>query len=38
VDKYRMLVEGFMLNKIPVADSIEDAVHMVEAMRRYKSC
>jgi acyl-CoA synthetase (NDP forming) len=38
VDKYRMLVEGFMLNKIPVADSIEDAVHMAEAMRRYKSC
>jgi acetate---CoA ligase (ADP-forming) len=38
VDKYQMLVEGFMLNKIPVADSIEDAVHMVEAMRRYKSC
>jgi len=38
VDKYKMLVEGFMLNKIPVADSIEDAIHMAEAMRRYKSC
>jgi acetate---CoA ligase (ADP-forming) len=38
VDKYQMLVEGFMLNKIPVADSIEDAIHMAEAMRRYKSC
>jgi len=37
-DKYKMLVEGFMLNKIPVADSIEDAIHMAEAMRRYKSC
>ncbi len=38
VDKYKMLIEGFMLNKIPVADSIEDAIHMAEAMRRYKSC
>lgn len=38
VDKYAMLVEGFMLNKTPVADSIEDAIHMAEAMRRYKSC
>ncbi|MBA4418619.1 MAG: CoA-binding protein [Syntrophus sp. (in: bacteria)] len=38
VDKYSMLIEGFMLNKIPVAHSVEDAVHMAEAMRRYKAC
>ena len=36
VDKYKMLVEGFMLNNVPVADSVEDAVHMAEAMRRYR--
>jgi acetyltransferase len=38
VDKYKMLVEGFMLNNVPVADSVEDAVHMAEAMRRYRPC
>jgi len=38
VDKYSMLIEGFMLNKVPVAHSVEDAVHMAEAMRRYKAC
>ena len=38
VDKYSMLIEGFMLNGIPVAHSVEDAVHMAEAMRRNQSC
>ncbi len=38
VEKYRMFVEGFELNRIPVSHSIEGAVLMVEAMRRYRSC
>lgn len=38
VEKYRMLVEGFNLNNLPVAHSVEDAVHMAEAMRRNKLC
>lgn len=33
VDKYNMLIEGFTLNNMPVAQ-----VHMAEAMRRYGSC
>ena len=37
VEKYRMLVEGFELNRIPVAHSVEGAVQMVEAMRRCRS-
>jgi acyl-CoA synthetase (NDP forming) len=36
VEKYRMFIEGFELNRIPVAHSIEGAVHMAEAMRRYR--
>jgi len=38
VEKYRMFVEGFELNRIPVSHSIDGAVLMVEAMRRYMSC
>ena len=38
VDKYLMFVEGFQLNKIPVAHSIEEAVHMAEALRRNQPC
>jgi acetyltransferase len=34
VEKYRMLIDGFELNGIPVSDSIEGAVKMVEAIRR----
>ena len=34
VAKYRMLIEGFELNHIPVSDAIEGAVLMVEALRR----
>ena len=37
-EKYRMLIEGFELNRIPVSSSIEGAVLMVEAMRRYQPC
>ncbi len=38
LEKYRMLVEGFALNGIPVAHSVEDAIHMAEALRRNKPC
>jgi acetyltransferase len=38
VEKYLMFVEGFQLNKIPVAHSIEEAVHMAEALRRHQPC
>jgi acetyltransferase len=38
VEKYRIIVEGFNAYTIPVAHSVEDAVHMAEAMRRNKSC
>jgi len=38
VEKYRIFIEGFELNRIPVAHSIEGAVHMAEAMRRCKAC
>ncbi len=38
VDKFRMLIEGFELNQVPVAASIEGAVLMVEAMRRCRPC
>jgi acetyltransferase len=34
VDKFLMFVEGFQLNQIPVAHSIEEAVHMAKALRR----
>jgi len=38
VEKYRMFIEGFQLNQVPVAHSIEDAVHMAEALRRRQRC
>jgi acetyltransferase len=38
VEKYRMLIEGFELNQIPVSDAIDGAVLMVEALRRWQPC
>ena len=38
VDKFRMLIEGFELNHVPVSASINGAVLMVEAMRRCQTC
>jgi acyl-CoA synthetase (NDP forming) len=38
VEKYRMLIEGFELNRVPVSHSIEGAVLMVEALRRRQPC
>jgi acyl-CoA synthetase (NDP forming) len=38
VDKFGMLIEGFELNHVPVAASINGAVLMVEAMRRCRTC
>ncbi len=38
VEKYLMFVEGFQFNEIPVAHSIEEAVHMAEALRRNQPC
>jgi acetate---CoA ligase (ADP-forming) len=38
VEKYRILIEGFELNNVPVAASIDGAAYMVEAMRRCRPC
>ncbi|MDH4265838.1 MAG: CoA-binding protein [Deltaproteobacteria bacterium] len=38
VEKYRMLIEGFQLNSIPVAHSIEEAVQMARGLRRSQPC
>lgn len=38
VDKYRMLIEGFELNRVPVSPAIEGAVLMAEAMKRCQPC
>ncbi|MBN2071195.1 MAG: CoA-binding protein [Candidatus Krumholzibacteriota bacterium] len=38
VEKYKMIIEGFQLNRVPVAHSIEGAVLMVEAMKRCRTC
>jgi acyl-CoA synthetase (NDP forming) len=38
VEKYRMLIEGFQLNQVPVSHSIEGTVLMAEAMRRRRPC
>jgi acetyltransferase len=38
VERYRMLIEGFELNNVPVAPSIDGAVLMAEAMRRCRPC
>ena len=37
VERYRMLIEGFELNRIPAAPSIEGAILMAEALRRCKT-
>ena len=38
LEKYRMLIEGFELNRVPVSPSIEGAVLMAEALRRCRPC
>ena len=38
VEKYRMLIEGFEFNRIPVSPSIEGAVNMAMAMRKCQPC
>jgi acetyltransferase len=38
VEKFGMFVEGFQFNQIPVAHSIEEAVHMAKALRRDQPC
>jgi acyl-CoA synthetase (NDP forming) len=38
VEKYLMFVEGFQLNQIPVAHSIEEAVYMAKALRKNQPC
>ncbi len=38
VEKYRMIIEGFQLNNVPVSDSIDGAILMVEAMKRCRPC
>jgi hypothetical protein len=38
VEKYRILTEGFEFNGVPVAHSVEGAVLMAEAMRRWGQC
>jgi len=38
VERYRMLIEGFEQNKVPVSPSIEGAVLMAEAMKRCRPC
>jgi acyl-CoA synthetase (NDP forming) len=37
-EKYRMLIEGFELNNVPVSSSIDGSVLMVEALRRCRTC
>ena len=36
VERYRMLIEGFELNGIPVSPSIHSAVLMAEALKKYR--
>jgi len=38
IDKYQMFVEGFEVNQVQVSDSIDGAVKMLDAMRRYNPC
>jgi acetyltransferase len=38
VEKYSMFTEGFQLNQVPVAHSIEEAVHMAAALGRHQPC
>jgi acyl-CoA synthetase (NDP forming) len=37
VERYRMIIEGFEFNSVPVAHSIEGAVLMAEAVWRYRA-
>jgi acetyltransferase len=37
-EKYRMLIEGFELNNVPVSSTVEGAVLMVDAVRRCRPC
>lgn len=37
-DKYKIIIEGFELNQIPVASSVEGAVLMAKALKRCKPC
>jgi acetyltransferase len=36
LDKYRILIEGFEMNNVPVAHSIEGAIHMAKALMKFK--
>lgn len=36
VEKYRMIIEGFQLNRVPVSNSIEGAIMMANALKRWK--
>jgi acetyltransferase len=38
VEKYRIIIEGFELNRVPVSSSIEGAVLMLKAMQRCRPC
>jgi acetate---CoA ligase (ADP-forming) len=38
VEKYRMLIEGFQFNLLPVARSIEEAVQMAAGLARCRVC
>lgn len=38
VERFEVLIEGLKCNSIPVSHSIEDAIHMAEAIKRYKKC
>jgi acyl-CoA synthetase (NDP forming) len=37
-DKYKIIIEGFELNNIPVSSSVEGAVLMARALKRYRPC
>lgn len=37
-DKYKIIIEGFELNNIPVAASVEGAVLMAKALKRCRPC
>ncbi|MCK5098883.1 MAG: CoA-binding protein, partial [Desulfobacteraceae bacterium] len=37
-DKYKIIIEGFELNNIPVASSVEGAVLMAKALNRCRPC
>lgn len=37
-EKYRIIIEGFELNRIPVASSVQGAVLMAKALKRCRPC